>query len=82
MTGFRRERLKARKTIKEVMQCLGVSDAAVYQWETNIYKPSADNLLKLANFYGCTMEALMTEDADDDGIDGDVSGTEEASHAS
>ncbi|MBR2131455.1 MAG: helix-turn-helix transcriptional regulator [Oscillospiraceae bacterium] len=82
MTGFRRERLKARKTIKEVMQCLGVSDAAVYQWETNIYKPSAENLLKLANFYGCTMEALMTDTEDPDSIDGDTSGMEEADHAS
>ena len=81
MTGFRRERLKARKTIKEVMQHLGVSDAAVCQWETSVYKPSADKLLMLANFYGCTMEALMT-DTDDDDLDSNVSGTEEASHAS
>ncbi len=71
MTGFRRERLKARKTIKEVMQHLGVSDAAVYQWETNIYKPSSENLLKLANFYGCTMESLMTETDDPDDIEKD-----------
>lgn len=71
MTGFRRERIKARKTVKEVMTALNVSDAAVYQWDTGVYKPSADKLKELADFYGCTMEALMTEtaDPDDAGID-------------
>ena len=59
--GFRSERLKAKKTVEEVMRYLGVSDAAVYFWENGDTLPRADNLLKLAKFYGCSTDALLTD---------------------
>lgn len=59
--GFRTERLKAKKSVAEVMAYLGVSDAAVYFWENGNTLPKADNLIKLAKFYGCSTDALLTD---------------------
>ena len=52
-------RLKAKKTVREVMEYIGVSDAAVYQWETGETTPRPDKLVKLSNFYGCTVDELL-----------------------
>ena len=60
--GFRTERKKAGKKVSEVMQLLGVSDAAVYCWETGKSMPTADKLVKLAKFYGCPPDALFEPD--------------------
>lgn len=60
--SFKSARLKSGKTVAEVMKHMNVTDAAVYQWETNVSKPRTDKLLKLAEFYGCTVEELLTED--------------------
>lgn len=60
--GFRSARLKAGKKVTEVMEHLGVSDAAVYQWETGDTTPRPDKLVKLAAFYGCTVDELLKED--------------------
>ena len=64
--AFKTQRLKAQKTVAEVMEHLGVSDAAVYQWETGIYTPRADKLIKLAKFYGCSVDDLLAEDLQGD----------------
>ena len=58
--GFREARLKAGKTVREVMEALNVSDAAVYLWETGETRPKLDNLIKLAELYGCTIDDLVT----------------------
>ena len=57
--GFRSERQKAGKSVRDVMKKLGVTDACVYQWETGVSKPRADRLKQLAKFYGCTTDALL-----------------------
>lgn len=57
--GFKSARIAAGKSIKEVMELLSVSDAAVYQWETGVYVPRSDKLLKLAEFYGTTVDDLL-----------------------
>lgn len=64
--GFKNARIAAGKTIKDVMEFLGVSDAAVYQWETGVYVPRVDKMLKLAEFYGTTVDALLKEDEPDE----------------
>lgn len=64
--AFKTQRLKAQKTVSEVMEHMGVSDAAVYQWETGIYTPRADKLIKLAKFYGCSVDDLLAEDLQGD----------------
>lgn len=62
--GFRTERKKAGKSVRDVMDYLGVTDAAVYYWETGKTKPRADKLVKLAKYYGCPPEALLEPEED------------------
>lgn len=60
--GFRSARLAAGLTVREVMNVLSVSDAAVYQWETGMTIPRRQRLSKLAKLYGCTVDELLNED--------------------
>jgi transcriptional regulator with XRE-family HTH domain len=60
--SFRSERLKAGKKVTDVMECLDVSDCAVYLWETGKTYPTVEKLKKLAEFYGCTVDDLLKED--------------------
>lgn len=57
--NFKTARISAGKTVKEVMDFMNVSDAAVYQWESGLYVPRSEKLLKLAEFYGTTIENLL-----------------------
>lgn len=60
--SFRACREKAGKTVREVMDYLGVSDAAVYSWEAGAYQPRAAILPKLAGFLGCTVDDLLKKE--------------------
>ena len=55
-------RVKAGKTVAQVMKEMGVSDAAVYMWETGKTKPRASLLPRLASFDGCTIDELLAAD--------------------
>ena len=57
--SYRSARLRAGKTVAEVMAHLGVSDGAVYQWETGLTNPTVEKLKKLAEFYDCTVDELL-----------------------
>lgn len=57
--SFRQARLNAGLSVREVMAALGVSDAAVYQWETGVTTPRAQMLVKLAGLYCCTVDDLL-----------------------
>lgn len=63
--GLREMRLKADLQVKDVMRELGVSDAAVYYWETGANQPSANNLIRLANLYHCSIDDLIRETKDE-----------------
>lgn len=63
--AFREARLNAGLSVREVMAATGVSDAAVYQWETGVTAPRAAMLVKLANLYGVTVDDLLRPDAQD-----------------
>lgn len=43
------------------MKNIGVSDAAVYQWETGVTRPNAKRLLEIARLYGVTVDDLLSE---------------------
>lgn len=57
--NFREIRVKAGKSVKEVTEYMGVSNVAVYYWESGRTVPNARNLLKLAKFYNCAAEELL-----------------------
>lgn len=60
--GFRSARLKAGLSVAEVMKKLGVSDAAVYMWETGATTPTGKRLPEIAKLYGCTVDELLKEE--------------------
>lgn len=60
--SIRAARHKAKKTVAEVVRHMGVSDAAVYQWETGETTPRPDKLVKLAEFFGVSIDFLLTPD--------------------
>lgn len=55
-------RLKAGKSISDVIRCIGVTDTCVYQWEKGRTTPRPEKLLKLAQLYGCTVEELLRKE--------------------
>lgn len=62
--GFKEARLRAGKKVGDVAKYLGVTEAAVYQWETDVYMPRREKLVKLAELYGCTIDELLRKEAD------------------
>lgn len=61
--GFREARLRAGYSVAEVTKKIGVSDAAVYQWETGITRPSCKRIPEIAKLYGCTIDDLLRDEA-------------------
>lgn len=61
---FKEARIKAGLSVPQVMKALGVSDAAVYQWETGATKPAISRLPQIAKLYGCSIEELLVESDD------------------
>lgn len=65
--GFLSARLSAGKTQAEVAQHMEVSTSAVSQWENGVVQPTAKKLLKIAEFYGCSVEELLRKDKPHEG---------------
>lgn len=59
--GFREARINAGLSVREVMAAMGVSDAAVYQWETGVTIPRGKMLKKLSELYACTVDELLAD---------------------
>ena len=43
---------------KEVARYIGVNESAISAYETNLRKPTYENLIKLAEFYGVTIDLV------------------------
>ena len=56
--SFKIERIRANKKAEEVAAYMGVSVTAISCWENGRYRPQFDKVQKLADFYGCTTDAL------------------------
>lgn len=52
-------------TQNEVAKILGVVPSAVSKWERGLAKPRADKLVEIAKLYGCTVDELLVDEADD-----------------
>ena len=63
--SFKTARIAAGKTVKEVMEFMHVTDAAVYQWESGVYIPRSEKLIKLAEFYNTTIENLLRNNGEE-----------------
>lgn len=60
-TQYKVLREKAGLSVRQVMEALNVSDAAVYFWETGANAPSTKKLPDIAKLYGCTVDELLKE---------------------
>lgn len=60
--SFRQARKDAGKKVEETAAALGVSRQTVFYWERGTYKPEADKIIALAEFYGCSTDKLLRED--------------------
>lgn len=63
---LREARLKAGKTVQEVKTVLGVTDAAVYLWETDKVTPRLEKLKELAKLYDTTVDFLVSDSQEQD----------------
>lgn len=62
------ERIKSITSIKE-LEKIGISQATVSNWKTRNTIPKSDDLYKISQFCGCSMEYLLTgHKIDDDNI--------------
>lgn len=61
--SFRIAREKAGLTVLDVAKALGVSDAAVYYWETGKFLPRPSRLKAVAELFGCTVDDLLKDDS-------------------
>lgn len=64
--GFKQARINAGLSVRDVMKALGVSDAAVYQWETGVFTPKTKRLSEIAKLYGVTVDELLSESGKED----------------
>ena len=55
-------RKKAGLTQAQVAEALGISDAAVNQWEKGKTFPKTELLPKLSKLLGCTVDELLKEE--------------------
>lgn len=57
-------RLKKRLTQEQLAFELDVSQQTVSQWERDIAKPRTDDLVRIAEFYKCSIDYLLTNKED------------------
>lgn len=63
MTAFAERRKAADLTQTEAAKALGVDQSTVALWETGKTRPRAQLLLRIAELYHCSVEALLSSDA-------------------
>ena len=62
MNVFLNLRKKAGLKQTDVARAIGVSPVAVSQWENGIFNPKFDNLLKITELYGCSLNDLLNDE--------------------
>jgi transcriptional regulator with XRE-family HTH domain len=60
--AIKERRKVAGLTQQQVADSLGISDAAVVQWEKGKTLPKTEFLPKLAKLFGCTIDELLKEE--------------------
>ncbi|MBQ8658443.1 MAG: helix-turn-helix transcriptional regulator [Clostridia bacterium] len=57
--ALRRQRLTMGKTLLEVEKATGISNQNLSRWERGVVLPNIDFCVKLAKYYGITLEELI-----------------------
>lgn len=65
--NFAKAREAAGLTIPEAARRLGITPAAIYQWENGQTFPDAKRLSAIAEVYGVTVDYLLTGSGDSNG---------------
>lgn len=60
LTQLKTLRINAGKSQQELADAVGVTQAAVSQWESGVSSPQVGKLLVIAHFLGCTVNDLLT----------------------
>ena len=58
-SAMREIRLEKEKSLSEVQQGTGLSHQNISRWERNLVMPSIDACVKLAEYYGVSIEELI-----------------------
>ncbi len=59
--NLKQARLRMGKSQIEVARCIGISNAALSNYETGYREPDLDTLCMLARYYGMTLDELANE---------------------
>lgn len=62
--NMKAERARAGLSAEEVAKQIGVNRNSVFRWESGEAEPTAENLEKLVQLYGCTIEYLLEQTTD------------------
>lgn len=57
--SYKSARSEAGLTLKEAADAIGVTAQAVSLWENGKSNPTADNIVKMSEVYGCTTDKLL-----------------------
>lgn len=63
-TRIKEYRTKSKLSQEKVAELVGVSRQAVTKWESDQSSPNMDNLFRLAEIFGTTVDALVTDETD------------------
>ncbi len=63
---IRTARMSKGLTQKQLAEQMGVTRAAVANWETGVSSPTAESLIRLARILGTTVDALLADDTNNE----------------
>ena len=66
MNNFKKLRLEHKLTQQNIADLLNCSQNAIYQYEANKNEPDMNTLIKLADFYGVSIDYLVGRANDDE----------------
>ena len=59
--NMKAERARLGLSLEEAANNIGVNRNSLFRWENGEVEPTAENLAKLAQFYGCSVEYLVEQ---------------------
>lgn len=62
---IKQRRIDAGYSVMRLAQLMHIHRSAIYRWEDGYVLPSLDNLLTLADIFGCTLEDLIVTERSD-----------------